>query len=576
VINPIVNSKLVRNFESWLPQFEKRMGWLFLLAIILISLLLPATALAQESDQKSLTGRLVDLQGQSIQEAKILVFIDGHSAPDYEFETNHDGVFLFDFPAGDLTDLRLEMSHHHFQTVSWDATVEELAALREGTALRVPDFEMERRITVGFWAATLVFIAVLALIITERLHSTIAALLGAGLLLIISLMGDQLYIFDFERAIGYVDFNVIFLVMGMMIIVGTIEHTGIFQWIAYQAYRISRGKIWLLAVILMLFTSVASALLDNVTTMLLMAPISIQIALALGINPLALLIPEMLASNVGGIATLIGTPNNILIGSYAGLGFTDFLNDLTPGVLIVQVVVTVYVLLIFRSDYRLSDETDSRDLLNLLKENARITEPDNLRKAGIVFIGTLLLFVFGENFHLVPAVTAMIGAAITLVVVSSDVDEIFRVVDWSTLLFFIALFMIVGAVQEVGLISMIAVGIHKLVAGNLLAAILAVIWGTGLMCLLVPTIPLTAALLPVVGFLTQAIPGAGNALYYGLSMGSALGANNSLIGATNNMVTAGIAKRAGYPISYRSFIKVGFPAALISMFLGSLYILWKF
>ena len=576
MIKLIVNFKLRRNVESWLPQFEKLMGWLILLGIILISLFLPATALAQESDQKSLTGRLVDLQGQPIQEAKIWVFIDDHSSPDYEFETNHDGVFLFDFPAGDLIDLRLEMSHHHFQTVSWDASEEVLEALRDGTALRVPDIEMERRITVGFWSATLVFVAVLALIITERLHSTIAALLGAGLLLIISLMGDQLYIYDFERAIDYVDFNVIFLVMGMMIIVGTIERTGIFQWIAYHAYRISRGKLWLLAVILMLFTSVASALLDNVTTMLLVAPISIQIALALGINPLSLLIPEMMASNVGGIATLIGTPNNILIGSYAGLGFTDFLTDLTPGVLIVQVVLTIYVLLIFKSDYRLSDEIESRDLLNLLKENARITEPDTLRKAGIVFIGTLLLFIFGEHFHLVPAVTAMIGAAVTLVVVSSDVDEIFRVVDWSTLLFFIALFMIVGAVQEVGLISMIAVGIHKLVAGNLLAAILAVIWGTGLMCLLVPTIPLTAALLPVVGFLTQAIPGAGNALYYGLSMGSALGANNSLIGATNNMITAGIAKRAGYPISYRSFIKKGFPAALISMFLGSLYILWKF
>jgi Na+/H+ antiporter NhaD/arsenite permease-like protein len=143
-------------------------------------------------------------------------------------------------------------------------------------------------------------------------------------------------------------------------------------------------------------------------------------------------------------------------------------------------------------------------------------------------------------------------------------------------MFFIALFMIVGAVQEVGLISMIAVGINQLVGGSLLAASLAVIWGTGLLCLLVPTIPLTAAMLPVVGFLSQAIPGAGNALYYALSMGSALGANNSLIGATNNMVTAGIAKRAGYPISYRSFIKIGFPGAVISLLLGSLYILWRF
>jgi Na+/H+ antiporter NhaD/arsenite permease-like protein len=429
--------------------------------------------------------------------------------------------------------------------------------------------------------ATLVFIIILTLIITERMHNTLAALLGAGILLGFSLVGnslnEELYIFNFEQALSYVDFNVIFLVMGMMIIVGTIERTGIFQWIAYHSYRISQGRLWLLAMILMLFTSVASALLDNVTTMLLVAPISIQISLALGTNPLSLLIPEMLASNVGGIATLIGTPNNILIGSYAGLGFNDFLRDLTPGVLIVQVVLTVYVIIVFRTQYQKTSEIQSENLLNLLKENAQITEPDTLRKAGIVFFGTLILFMIGENFHLIPAVTAMMGAALTLVVVNADVDEILRVLDWSTLLFFIALFMIVGAIQEVGLISMIASGIYSLIADNLLAATLAVIWGTGLLCLLVPTIPLTAALLPVVGFLTQAIPGAANnVLYYSLSMGSALGANNSLIGATNNMVTAGISKRAGFPISYRNFIKIGFPAALITLLVGSIYILLRF
>jgi Na+/H+ antiporter NhaD/arsenite permease-like protein len=412
------------------------------------------------------------------------------------------------------------------------------------------------------------------------MHSTLAALLGAGTLLFISLagrvFGEQFFIYDFDRAISYIDFNVIFLVLGMMIIVGTIERTGIFQWIAYHSYRISGGRLWLLVVILMLFTSVASALLDNVTTMLLVAPISIQIALALGINPLSLLIPEMLASNVGGIATLIGTPNNILIGSYAGLGFNDFLRDLTPGVLLVQLFLTGYVLVVFRSQLRKASETQSEELLKLLEENAQITEPEVLKRAGIVFIGVLFFFVLGEQFHLVPAVTAIIGAPVTLVVVKADVDEIMRVVDWSTLLFFMALFMIVGAIQEVGLISMIATGINSLVGGNLTVGTLVVAWGTGLLCLLVPTIPLTAALLPIVGFLSQTIPGAGNALYYSLSMGSALGANNSLIGATNNMVTAGIAKRAGFPISYREFIKIGLPAAVLTLIVGSIYLLLRF
>jgi len=550
-----------------------------IIAFLLFAIFVPGVS-AQTVDQVSLSGRVIDLQGQPIFGAKVLVFLNYQTEPSNSVETIEDGVFLLDIPLEEVRHLKLEISHHHFQAVTWIASDEEANTLTDGASLRIPNFELERRVTAAFWIASVVFGIVLFLIITERMNSTIAALLGAGILLVVSLVGgvvgDQFFIYDFERAIHYVDFNVIFLVLGMMIIVGTIERTGIFQWIAYHAYRISRGKLWLLVVILMLFTSVASALLDNVTTMLLVAPISIQIALALGINPLTLLIPEMLASNVGGIATLIGTPNNILIGSYAGLGFNDFLRDLTPGVLIVQVVLTVYVILIYQPEYRSSAETQSEDLLNLLKENAQITEPDTLRNAGLVFLGTLLLFIVGEYIHLVPAVTALIGAALTLVVVSADVDDILRVVDWATLLFFIALFMIVGAVQEVGLISMIAVGIHQLVGGNLVAASLAVVWGTGLLCLLVPTIPLTAAMLPVVGFLTQAIPGAGNALYYGLSMGSALGANNSLIGATNNMVTAGIAKRAGYPISYRSFIKIGFPGAIISLLLGSLYILWRF
>jgi Na+/H+ antiporter NhaD/arsenite permease-like protein len=176
-----------------------------------------------------------------------------------------------------------------------------------------------------------------------------------------------------------------------------------------------------------------------------------------------------------------------------------------------------------------------------------------------------------------PAVTAMLGAAATLLVVRADIDEILRLVDWTTLLFFMALFMVIGALQEVGLMSLIATGIHLLVGDNLLAATLVVVWGSAMFCLLIPTIPLTAALLPVVGFLSRTIPGAGsNVLYFSLSMGSALGANNSLIGATNNMVTAGIAQRAGYPITFRRFIRVGFPAVLVTLSVGTLWILVRF
>ncbi len=536
---------------------------------------------AQAADMPAVTGSVLDPQGEPVRGARVELYLNGNPEPDVQAESGENGLYLIDLPDVSVNRARVVVDHPHFEPSTWRADQEHLMQLRAGAAVRVPDIALERRLTPGFWIASTVFAAVLGLIVTERLHSTTAALLGIAAALGISLIGgaigEELFIIGFEHAIAYIDFDVIFLVLGMMIIVGIIEQTGIFQWTAYHAYRMSRGKIWLLAVILMLLTSVASALLDNVTTMLLMAPITLQIALALGINPLSLLIPEMLASNVGGISTLIGTPNNILIGSYAGLSFNDFLRNLTPGVLMAQVALSVYVVLVFRKQHQAVDETDSRKLLERLKENAQITRPDILRKAGLVFLAILFFFVLGERIHLVPAVTAMIGAAVILVVVQADVQEILRVVDWATLLFFMALFMLVGALQEVGLISLIASGVHSLVAGDLPAATLATIWITALLCLLIPTIPLTAALLPVVGFLSRNLPDAGNnVLFYSLALGSALGANNSLIGAANNMVAAGIAERSGYRITYSTFIKFGFPAALVTLLVGTLWILVRF
>jgi Na+/H+ antiporter NhaD/arsenite permease-like protein len=563
-------------------RWVSRIGLIFLLTgFVAVWSLAFVPGGVHAADGVALSGRVIDSQGEPVKEAQAALYLNGDSEPYIHQETDQDGYFVLDLADLPIASAEAMITRPHFQSTTWVADETDVAHLNRGASVRIPDIELQRKITAGFWIAALIFAGMLALVISERLHTTAAALLAAAAILTISLVGrtfaEGLYIIGFEQAIEYVDFEVIFLVLGMMIIVGTIERTGIFQWTAYQAYRLSRGRIWLLAVILMVLTSVASALLDNVTTMLLVAPITLQIALTLQVNPLALLIPEMLASNVGGIATLIGTPNNILIGSYAGLGFNDFLTSLTPGVLIIQVALTLYVLWVFRRPYHGGAGTDSKTLLALLKENARITEPVVLRKAGIVFLVTLALFIFGERFHLTPAVTAMIGGAATLVVVRADVEEILRVVDWTTLLFFIALFMVIGALQEVGLISLIGTGIHNLVGENLTAATLVTIWGTSLLCLLVPTVPLTAALLPVIGFLSRTIPGAGNnVLYYSLSMGSALGANNSLIGATNNMVTAGIAQRAGFPITFRAFIRVGFPAALITLVVGTFWILVRF
>jgi Na+/H+ antiporter NhaD/arsenite permease-like protein len=327
----------------------------------------------------------------------------------------------------------------------------------------------------------------------------------------------------------------------------------------------------------MLITAVASALLDNFTTMLLMTPISLQIGLALGINPLALIIPEVLASNVGGITTLIGTPTNILIGAYAGIGFQDFLVNQTIGVIFGLILMGGYVLYHYRAEWRKHPSGISETLYQKLEENARIRDTEALWKSGLVFVLVLIGFIIGERFHVVPAVPALIGATLLLVWLSPDVHDMITAVDWTTLVFFMALFIVVGAVQEVGLISLVAVAMSQVVGESLILGIFLIVIGVGTLSTVVANIPLAASMLPVVEFLSGSIPGASNkALYYALSMGSAMGGNGLLIGAEANLVTAGITSQAGTPISFKEFLKVGLPVTYLTLAAGFIWLLLRF
>ncbi|MFZ5915646.1 MAG: SLC13 family permease [Chloroflexota bacterium] len=563
-----------------MPQHQR---WLWSILLVLAVIVLwrggdaPLPVRAQGGI--SLAGQVLDPQGQPVRGAEIVVREGRSGLPIALAESQHNGVFVVDLPARPFSfHLVLEIDRAHFEPQELELETEDVAILNLGESVRLPDIHLERDITPGFWVAALVFVGVLALIALEKLHNTMAALFGAAVVLGTSFVGGavnhRLFIFDFEQALEYVHFDVIFLVMGMMIVIGVIEETGIFQWLAYQAYRLSGGRAWLLVIILMTITSVASALLDNVTTMLLMAPITIQIALSVGINPLSLLIPEVLASNVGGISTLIGTPTNILIGAYANLTFNDFVRHLTPGVLLALVVLTVYVLIYYRKQLFHQGEGLSDALLARLQESGRITQPKKLAKSGIVFAVMLVFFVTGESIHLEPAVTAIMGAVAILLWVAPDIDEMMKVVDWTTLMFFIALFILVGSIQEVGLISLVADGIGRLVGDSLPATILVVSWSAGILSGVIDNIPFAAAMLPVVGFLTSTVPGAGSqVLYYSLSIGAAMGGNSTLIGASANMVTAGIAERAGFRISYLEFLKVGAPATILTVATG---VVWLF
>ncbi len=578
-----------------------RWGMLALAGALAVWFLRPAQA-QTPPDGALLVGQVFDAQGQPVEGARLRLE-GGEDRLLAETETQPDGSFALRLPAalpyGDPqqaplgqmalplwqavppgTPLSLWVERAHFETRRVPLSGQQAAALRAGQIVRVAPIQMERRIGMAFWAALLIFSGMLGLIASGRMHNTLATLTGAALVFAVSYLGvlvlPGVYIFRFEGALRYVDWNVIFLILGMMIVIAVVERTGIFQWMAYRAYRASGGRLWVLLPILMLITGVASAFLDNVTTMLLMTPITIQIALAMGVNPLALLLPEVFASNVVGISTLIGTPTNILIGSYAGISFNDFLRNLTPGVVLAFIGLVAYSEWVYRRELHGAGRA-SPLLLQKLGERARITEPDHLRKAGWVGAGMLVLFAAGERIHLLPAVTALMGATALLVWIRPDIEEMIEAVDWTTLVFFITLFIVVGAIREVGVIAWLAERIGALVGSNLTAASFVILWSSALLSTVIPNIPFTAAMLPVIGYLTSTIPGADNlVLFYCLSVGAAMGGNGSLIGASANLVTSGIAERAGYPITYREFLRRGFPALLLTVGLAMLWLWLRF
>jgi len=560
---------------------------LFIIALLITLIaVIPGEVLAssQDPDQEGnfvVIGQLLDEQDQPVEEAVVTAVTQDGEQIVAETESLEDGTWrllLIEVPSGEM---QITIEHPRFNPQIVSLKVEELNDLDNIGLYRVGEIILNRDINAGFWAATLIFLGVLLLIAFEKLHSTTAALAGMSVVFIISYVGGVFdpgfFIFSFERGLSYINWEVIFLVMGMMIIVAIIEGTGIFQWMAFQAYRLSRGRNWLLILILIAITAVASALLDNFTTMLLMVPISLQIGLAVGINPLALIIPEILASNVGGISTLVGTPTNIIIGAHAKISFTDFLVNQTPGVIVALIALSAYILFHYRKEFFKESSAISPALYERLEENARLDDPQSLWKSGVVFILVIFGFILGESVHLSPAVPAIIGATALLIWLQPDVHKMIIAVDWTTLVFFMALFVVVGAIQEVGLLGLIATGMASVIGDNLPLGVFMVVFGVGTISVVVANIPLAAAMLPIVDFLTVLIPGADSkVLFYALSMGTAMGGNGTLIGGEANLVTAGITNQTSTPITFKEFLKVGLPVTYITLTIGFLWLLIKF
>ena len=496
---------------------------LVFLAGLLAANIALAAPVPQAGDRLSVAGAMKNPQGRGVKEVEVEVLVNGQhvkAIKDEEIATGKSGAFLGEFvlPAGTLPAAKVEVKAFKPSWVPLAPTaVQVMEAGTDAAGNKLfqaqQNFNMKRQITPAFWIATIILLLVYLIISFEWMHRTLAALLGASLILFISYTAGTFdknyFILSFEDAMAAIDMNVIFLLLAMMIFVGVMKKTGMFQWLAYKAYALAKGNVLILAGILMVITAVVSAFLDNVTTMLLMIPVTIEIAVTLKINPIAFMVPEAFASNVGGTATLIGDPPNILIGSYANLAFGDFVVNLTVICAICLVVTVIYFVWWHKKDYLKADVKDVGRTIEYLKEEYRITDQKLMIK-GLVLLGfTVFLFIIHGALHMEPSIAALIGAMILLAISKVDIVEMLEhEVEWPTLVFFIALFMVIAGAEETGLIQIIAEWVRDMSAGNLMVATVMILWVSAIASAFIDNIPFTATMLPIVAFLNTTIPGA--------------------------------------------------------------------
>jgi Na+/H+ antiporter NhaD/arsenite permease-like protein len=425
-----------------------------------------------------------------------------------------------------------------------------------------------------------VFLVVYFFIATELIDKTIASLIGAGLMIGLHLVG-------YEEALHAIDMNVLFLLIGMMVIVNTLTDTGVFEWLAIKLARLAKGNGLLIAVFFMILTAVLSAFLDNVTTVILMAPITILLCQLLEMPAPPILIMEAVFSNIGGTATLVGDPPNILIGSQTHLSFNDFLINLGPPVLIMVLLLLGVMVLMFRKSIRTTERTRKR-VENSRPEKA-ILEPVVLRKALVVFGLVLAGFFGGRMLEIEPGIIALAGAMLMVLVCKKDIHHSLVHVEWNTILFFSGLFMMIAALEQHHVFESMGELILHLCGGNLMATTLTILWFSAIASAIVDNIPLVMAMIPLVkGIIpvfaqSMGIEGAAEIqlqiaepLLWALALGACLGGNGTLVGASANVVISQIANRNNCKITFMSFTKYGFPFMLASLVVAHIYLYIKF
>lgn len=413
--------------------------------------------------------------------------------------------------------------------------------------------------------ANIIFALVYLLFIIERIPKVVAALLGASAVILLGILSQA-------EAFAYVDFNVIFLLVGMMIMVNIIKQTGIFDWLAVVTARSAKGSGVILLIILCLITAMCSAFLDNVTTVLFMATITCSLAEKLAINPIPFLISEVIASNIGGTATLIGDPPNILIASAAKLSFNDFIVHVTPVILLILPVAIITLALIYRKQIRLSPQ--SQQAITSLSTNGLIQDKRMLVISLGILSLVLLGFVFHHAIHQEVGTLALAGAA--LLMLFEDPKSIWDDVEWDTIFFFIGLFIIVGAVEKAGTLNYLSDQLFSLTHGNFEAITMALLWVSGITSAVIDNIPYTATMIPLVQKLSTHYQDV-RPFWWALSLGACLGGNGTLIGATANVVAADIAAyKCGHRIRFMEFMAVGSLIMMESLIISSAYLWFRY
>ena len=409
-----------------------------------------------------------------------------------------------------------------------------------------------------------IFVTTFVVILSERLHRTIAALVGAVVMLI---AGMALGFYSQEQALAAIDFNTLILLLGMMILVRMLQHTGFFQYMAIKVAQRTRGNSLALFVALGSLTTLLSMFLDNVTTVVLIVPVTILIAEILGISPVPMLMAEALLSNTGGVATLVGDPPNVVIGSAAGFSFISFLTHLAPLVLVAWLVALFVLRFVFRRE--LGARSANVEALAQLDANAGLTDRTAMRKILIVLGAVIVLFFLQGALLVTPGFIALAGATAALLWVRPNVDETLRRIEWGVLLFFAALFVAAGGLEASGVLRTIADGMAELAGASLLGASLVMLWVAALLSAIVDNIPFTIAMIPVIeqlGFLgINSTP-----LWWALALGAGFGGNGTPIGSTANVVTVALSEKTRTPITIRVWVRSGLPVMLVTCTVASL------